>query len=195
MTTNTMMIMETTSSTAEMTLSKPDMIGFPLASTLLLFVAKSMATGIVRDSAVHATPPTRPTSFPKDGMLAGPKVLEHLVDAVLTFEGDRYASHRIIRTVKNRFGATNELGVFEMQRKGLLAHSKTALDKQVDEIMTFDGNAFEAFKRSIGNARAVGSVKIASDLGGVNIGVESEQASAKSSGGLMTADTLTSMWD
>ncbi len=56
----------------------------------------------------------------KDGMLAGPKVLEHLVDAVLTFEGDRYASHRILRTVKNRFGATNELGVFEMQSKGLI---------------------------------------------------------------------------
>ncbi len=56
----------------------------------------------------------------KEGMLAGPKVIEHLVDAVLTFEGDRYASHRILRTVKNRFGATNELGVFEMQSKGLV---------------------------------------------------------------------------
>ena len=83
----------------------------------------------------------------------------------------------------------------EMQRKGLLAHSKTALDKQVDEIMTFDGNAFEAFKRSIGNARAVGSVKIASDLGGVNIGVEPDQVSNKPSGRLTTADTLTSMWE
>ncbi len=56
----------------------------------------------------------------KEGILAGPKVLEHLVDAVLTFEGDRYASHRILRTIKNRFGATNELGVFEMQGKGLV---------------------------------------------------------------------------
>ncbi len=56
----------------------------------------------------------------KEGMLAGPKVLEHLVDAVLTFEGDRFASHRILRTIKNRFGATNELGVFEMQEKGLI---------------------------------------------------------------------------
>ena len=83
----------------------------------------------------------------------------------------------------------------EMQKKGLLAHSKTALDKQVDEIMTFDGNAFEAFKRSIGNARAVGSVKIASDLGGVNIGVEPDQVSRESSGRLTTADTLTSMWE
>ncbi len=55
----------------------------------------------------------------KEGILAGPKVLEHLVDAVLTFEGERFASHRLLRAVKNRFGATNELGVFEMQDVGL----------------------------------------------------------------------------
>ncbi len=55
----------------------------------------------------------------KEGMLAGPKVLEHLVDAVLTFEGDRFASHRLLRAVKNRFGATHELGVFEMRGSGL----------------------------------------------------------------------------
>jgi DNA repair protein RadA/Sms len=56
----------------------------------------------------------------KEGMLAGPKVLEHLVDAVLTFEGDRFASHRLLRAVKNRFGATHELGVFEMRGSGLV---------------------------------------------------------------------------
>ena len=55
----------------------------------------------------------------KEGMLAGPKVLEHLVDAVLTFEGDRFASHRLLRAVKNRYGATYELGVFEMRGEGL----------------------------------------------------------------------------
>jgi len=55
----------------------------------------------------------------KEGMLAGPKVLEHLVDAVLTFEGDRFASHRLLRAVKNRFGPTHELGVFEMRDRGL----------------------------------------------------------------------------
>lgn len=55
----------------------------------------------------------------KEGVLAGPKVLEHLVDAVLTFEGDRFASHRLLRAVKNRFGATHELGVFEMLGQGL----------------------------------------------------------------------------
>jgi DNA repair protein RadA/Sms len=56
----------------------------------------------------------------KEGMLAGPKVLEHLVDAVLTFEGDRFASHRLLRAVKNRFGPTHELGVFEMRDRGLV---------------------------------------------------------------------------
>jgi DNA repair protein RadA/Sms len=56
----------------------------------------------------------------KEGALAGPKVLEHLVDAVLTFEGDRFASHRLLRAAKNRFGATHELGVFEMQGGGLV---------------------------------------------------------------------------
>ncbi|HEY9627932.1 MAG TPA: DNA repair protein RadA [Coleofasciculaceae cyanobacterium] len=55
----------------------------------------------------------------KEGAIAGPKVLEHLVDTVLYFEGDRFASHRLLRAVKNRFGATNELGVFEMVDRGL----------------------------------------------------------------------------
>jgi len=55
----------------------------------------------------------------KDGTLAGPKVLEHMVDCVLQFEGERYSNFRIIRSVKNRFGSTNEIGVFEMTDKGL----------------------------------------------------------------------------
>jgi len=55
----------------------------------------------------------------KDGSVAGPRVLEHLVDCVLQFEGDRYHEHRILRAVKNRFGSTNELGVFEMTGTGL----------------------------------------------------------------------------
>ena len=56
----------------------------------------------------------------KDGSLAGPKSLEHIVDTVLYFEGEKYHSHRIIRSIKNRFGAANELGVFEMTSDGLL---------------------------------------------------------------------------
>jgi len=55
----------------------------------------------------------------KEGVVAGPRVLEHMVDTVLYFEGDNYASYRILRAVKNRFGSTNEIGVFEMQGSGL----------------------------------------------------------------------------
>ncbi len=56
----------------------------------------------------------------KDGAIAGPKVLEHIVDTVLYFEGERNYSYRILRSVKNRFGSTNEIGVFEMQSRGLI---------------------------------------------------------------------------
>lgn len=55
----------------------------------------------------------------KEGTVAGPRVLEHMVDTVLYFEGDRHASYRILRGVKNRFGSTNEIGVFEMRQDGL----------------------------------------------------------------------------
>jgi DNA repair protein RadA/Sms len=55
----------------------------------------------------------------KEGAIAGPRVLEHLVDTVLFFEGDRFASHRLLRSMKNRFGATHEIGVFEMVAHGL----------------------------------------------------------------------------
>ena len=55
----------------------------------------------------------------KDGAIAGPKVMEHIVDAVLHFEGDRNLSYRILRAVKNRYGSTNEIGVFEMKDTGL----------------------------------------------------------------------------
>lgn len=55
----------------------------------------------------------------KEGTVAGPRVLEHMVDTVLYFEGDRHAAYRILRGVKNRFGSTNEIGVFEMQKEGL----------------------------------------------------------------------------
>ena len=79
----------------------------------------------------------------------------------------------------------------DMQKKGLLPMSKTALDKQVDDIMDFDDRAFEAFKRSVASARPVESVKIARDLGGINVGVEStsDQPAAKS-----TAELLSMLW-
>jgi DNA repair protein RadA/Sms len=79
------------------------------AASRLLRVAKE--AGVATFLVGHVT---------KDGAVAGPRVLEHLVDCVLQFEGDRYHEHRILRAVKNRFGSTNELGVFEMTGTGLV---------------------------------------------------------------------------
>jgi DNA repair protein RadA/Sms len=79
------------------------------ASARLLRVAKE--AGVALFLVGHVT---------KDGAVAGPRVLEHLVDCVLQFEGDRYHAHRILRAAKNRFGSTNELGVFEMTGTGLV---------------------------------------------------------------------------
>jgi len=78
------------------------------AATQLLFVAKSR--NIPTLLVGHVT---------KDGNLAGPKALEHIVDTVLYFEGERHQAHRLVRAVKNRFGAVSELGVFEMTGEGL----------------------------------------------------------------------------
>lgn len=74
----------------------------------LVYLAK--ASGIAVVLVGHVT---------KEGSLAGPRIVEHLVDAVLTFEGDRYHAHRIVRAVKNRYGTTMELGIFEMTGTGL----------------------------------------------------------------------------
>jgi DNA repair protein RadA/Sms len=79
------------------------------AAARLLRVAKE--TGVATLLVGHVT---------KDGAVAGPRVLEHLVDCVLQFEGDRYHAHRVLRATKNRFGSTNELGVFEMMAAGLV---------------------------------------------------------------------------
>jgi DNA repair protein RadA/Sms len=80
------------------------------AATQLLFMAKGQ--NIPTLLVGHVT---------KDGNLAGPKALEHVVDTVLYFEGERHHSHRVVRAVKNRFGAVSELGVFEMTASGLRA--------------------------------------------------------------------------
>src|ERR671933_2319284 len=79
------------------------------AAGRLLRVAKEL--GVATILVGHVT---------KDGAVAGPRVLEHLVDCVLQFEGDRYHEHRVLRATKNRFGSTNELGVFEMTGTGLV---------------------------------------------------------------------------
>ena len=78
------------------------------STNILLQIAKGM--GISVFIVGHVT---------KEGVVAGPRVLEHMVDTVLYFEGERNASYRILRGVKNRFGSTNEIGVFEMQEQGL----------------------------------------------------------------------------
>ena len=78
------------------------------ATSLLMQIAKQLEINIF--IVGHVT---------KEGAVAGPRVLEHMVDTVLYFEGDRHASYRILRGVKNRFGSTNEIGVFEMREEGL----------------------------------------------------------------------------
>jgi DNA repair protein RadA/Sms len=85
--------------------------------------------GQVREAATHLLFTAKGNNLPtflvghitKDGSLAGPKALEHIVDTVLYFEGERHHSHRVVRAVKNRFGAVSELGVFEMAGDGLRA--------------------------------------------------------------------------
>ena len=86
------------------------------------------SVGQVREAATHLLFSAKRSNLPtilvghvtKDGSLAGPKVLEHVVDTVLYFEGERHHSHRVVRAVKNRYGAVSELGVFEMTGAGLL---------------------------------------------------------------------------
>ena len=79
------------------------------STNILMQIAKGMGVSIF--IVGHVT---------KEGNVAGPRVLEHMVDTVLYFEGDRHASYRILRAVKNRFGSTNEIGVFEMRQSGLV---------------------------------------------------------------------------
>ncbi len=85
----------------------------------------------------------------KDGNIAGPKVLEHMVDTVIYFEGDRYKSQRLLRAIKNRFGSTNEIGIFNMAESGL------------EEVT----NPGELFMKERGNNSAPGSVIIAANEG------------------------------
>jgi DNA repair protein RadA/Sms len=100
------------------------------AATDLLFTAKgrNLPTILVG----HVT---------KDGSLAGPKVLEHVVDTVLYFEGQQHHSHRVVRAVKNRFGATSELGVFEMTSAGLRAVANPSMLFLAERPMGVPGSA------------------------------------------------------
>jgi len=80
---------------------------------------REAAARLLRTAKEHGVATILVGHVTKDGSVAGPRVLEHLVDCVLQFEGDRYHAHRILRATKNRFGSTNELGVFEMTGAGL----------------------------------------------------------------------------
>lgn len=80
---------------------------------------RECAARLMRLAKETQTPTFLVGHITKEGSLAGPKVLEHMVDAVLTFEGDQHSSYRIVRTTKNRFGSTLELGIYEMRGDGL----------------------------------------------------------------------------
>ncbi|HEX7552452.1 MAG TPA: DNA repair protein RadA, partial [Geothrix sp.] len=110
---------------------KPDLLLVDSIQTLFDpdFESSAGSVSQVRGCAAMLTRWAKTTGTPlvlvghvtKDGSLAGPKVLEHLVDTVLAFEGDRHHHHRLLRALKNRFGAAFELGVFAMTEKGLVA--------------------------------------------------------------------------
>lgn len=107
----------------------PDMIIVDSIQTMFKPQLESSAgsVGQVRESAAVFTRVAKENSVPvflighvtKDGMIAGPKVIEHMVDTVIQFEGERHYAYRILRVMKNRFGSTNEIGVFEMNESGL----------------------------------------------------------------------------
>ncbi|MBI5021198.1 MAG: DNA repair protein RadA [Ignavibacteriales bacterium] len=107
----------------------PDIIIVDSIQTMFKPQLESSAgsVGQVRESAALFTRIAKEKSIPvflighvtKDGMIAGPKVIEHMVDTVLQFEGERHYAYRILRVMKNRFGSTNEIGVFEMRVNGL----------------------------------------------------------------------------
>src|SRR5205085_729637 len=81
---------------------------------------RACATHLARFAKSVGVPVVLIGHVTKEGSLAGPRVLEHIVDTVLYFEGDRHHAYRLLRAAKNRFGSTDELGIFEMQEKGLI---------------------------------------------------------------------------
>jgi len=115
----------------EMARLKPSLVIVDSIQTVfsLKFQSAPGSVGQVRESATQLLFAAKGQNIPtflvghvtKDGNLAGPKALEHIVDTVLYFEGEKHHAHRVVRAVKNRFGAVSELGVFEMTGKGLKA--------------------------------------------------------------------------
>jgi len=139
--------------------TKPDVLIIDSIQTLHTAHIESSAGSVsqVRECAAELLRFAKETGTPvflighitKEGSLAGPKVLEHMVDTVLQFEGDRHMSYRILRTIKNRFGSTSELGIYEMRSTGLreVSNPSEILMSQRDEIIggitigtTMEGN-------------------------------------------------------
>ena len=99
---------------------------------------KETAGDLIRFAKETGTPVFLIGHITKDGTLAGPKLLEHMVDTVLQFEGDRHHVYRILRTTKNRFGSTSEIGIYEMQSGGLreVSNPSEILISQRDEALS-----------------------------------------------------------
>lgn len=126
----------------------PDVVIIDSIQTLHSTYIESVAGSVsqVRECAAEMLKFAKETSVPvflvghitKDGSIAGPKVLEHMVDTVLQFEGDRHLSYRILRTIKNRFGSTSELGIYEMLGDGLreVSNPSEILISQRDEALS-----------------------------------------------------------
>ncbi len=128
-------------------LLKPDLLVIDSIQTLNSQYVESAAGSVsqVRECTAELMKFAKETGTPvflighitKDGSIAGPKVLEHMVDTVLQFEGDRHLAYRILRTSKNRFGSTHELGIYEMRTEGLrpVANPSEILLTQREEVL------------------------------------------------------------
>lgn len=124
---------------------EPNIVIIDSIQTLHTDVLESSAGSIsqIRETAAEMQKFAKTTNIPvvlighitKDGNIAGPKILEHMVDTVLNFEGDRHYGFRILRSIKNRFGSTSELGIFEMNNSGLreVSNPSEVLLSQRDE--------------------------------------------------------------
>ena len=125
--------------------SNPDMVILDSIQTIATDSLESSAgsVGQVRECAAQLLKFAKETHTPvilighinKEGAIAGPKVLEHIVDAVIQFEGDRHYMYRILRAIKNRFGSTSEIGIYEMNQSGLreVSNPSEMLLSQTDE--------------------------------------------------------------
>jgi DNA repair protein RadA/Sms len=112
---------------------------------------REAAAGLLRLAKAHGITIVLVGHVTKDGSIAGPRVLEHMVDTVLYFEGDNQQNYRILRAVKNRFGATDEIGIFEMSDHGLLE-----VDNASQALLSAPGGRFGCHRLPGGHTAAAG---------------------------------------